>query len=76
MLSSLNGAVKVDAQLFKVSTNRQVWATEQMIPRDPKFFKRLVGYDELDCLHFGGRRSRKEIINLYSIIGKWKWLRL
>jgi DNA-binding winged helix-turn-helix (wHTH) protein/TolB-like protein len=30
-------AVKVDAQLFRVSTNRQVWATEQMIPRDPKF---------------------------------------
>jgi TolB-like protein len=29
--------VKVDAQLFKVSTNRQVWATEQMIPRDRDF---------------------------------------
>lgn len=29
--------VKVDAQLFKVSTNRQVWATEQLIPRDRDF---------------------------------------
>ena len=29
--------VKVDAQLFRVSTNRQVWATEQRIPRDPGF---------------------------------------
>jgi DNA-binding winged helix-turn-helix (wHTH) protein/TolB-like protein len=26
--------VKVDAQLFKVSTNRQVWATERLIPRN------------------------------------------
>jgi DNA-binding winged helix-turn-helix (wHTH) protein/TolB-like protein len=34
-----NGAVKVDAQLFRVSTNRQVWATEQMIPRDSSFSK-------------------------------------
>ncbi|HMH13916.1 MAG TPA: winged helix-turn-helix domain-containing protein [Edaphobacter sp.] len=30
-------AVKVDAQLFKVSTNRQVWAAEQEILRDGKF---------------------------------------
>lgn len=34
-----DNAVKVDAQLFRVSTNRQVWATEQMIPRDPEFSK-------------------------------------
>ena len=34
-----NGAVKVDAQLFRVSTNRQVWATEQLIPRDSSFSK-------------------------------------
>jgi DNA-binding winged helix-turn-helix (wHTH) protein/TolB-like protein len=34
-----NGAVKVDAQLFSVSTNRQVWATEQVIPRDSSFSK-------------------------------------
>jgi DNA-binding winged helix-turn-helix (wHTH) protein/TolB-like protein len=34
-----NGAVKVDAQLFKVSTNRQVWATEQVIPGDSSFSK-------------------------------------
>jgi DNA-binding winged helix-turn-helix (wHTH) protein/TolB-like protein len=32
-----NGAVKVDAQLFRVSTNRQVWATEQVIPGDSSF---------------------------------------
>ena len=24
-----NGSVKVDAQLFRVSTNRQVWATKR-----------------------------------------------
>lgn len=29
--------VKVDAQLFKVSTNRQVWASEQQIPRNSEF---------------------------------------
>ena len=34
-----DGAVKVDAQLFRVSTNRQVWATVQSIPRDPGFSK-------------------------------------
>jgi DNA-binding winged helix-turn-helix (wHTH) protein/TolB-like protein len=34
-----NGAVKVDAQLFRVSTNRQVWATEQVIPGDSSFSK-------------------------------------
>jgi len=34
-----NGSVKVDAQLFRVSTNRQVWATEQVIPRDSSFSK-------------------------------------
>jgi DNA-binding winged helix-turn-helix (wHTH) protein/TolB-like protein len=34
-----NGAVKVDAQLFRVSTNRQVWATEQVIARDSSFSK-------------------------------------
>ncbi|MGA7318103.1 MAG: winged helix-turn-helix domain-containing protein [Silvibacterium sp.] len=34
-----NGTAKVDAQLFKVSTNRQVWATEQVIPRDSSFSK-------------------------------------
>jgi TolB-like protein len=38
-----NGAVKVDAQLFKVSTNRQVWATEQMIPRSSSFSKAWPG---------------------------------
>jgi DNA-binding winged helix-turn-helix (wHTH) protein/TolB-like protein len=32
-----NDAIKVDAQLFRVSTNRQVWATEQVIPRDSSF---------------------------------------
>jgi DNA-binding winged helix-turn-helix (wHTH) protein/TolB-like protein len=32
-----DGTLKVDAQLFRVSTNRQVWATEQRIPRDPGF---------------------------------------
>jgi TolB-like protein len=35
--------VKVDAQLFRVSTNRQVWATEQRIPRDPGFSKVWAG---------------------------------
>jgi TolB-like protein len=34
---SKSGAVKVDAQLFRVSTNRQVWATEQVIARDASF---------------------------------------
>jgi DNA-binding winged helix-turn-helix (wHTH) protein/TolB-like protein len=29
--------VKIDAQLFKVSTNRQVWASEQQIPRNSEF---------------------------------------
>jgi len=29
--------VKVDAQLFKVSTNRQVWAAERQIPRNGEF---------------------------------------
>jgi DNA-binding winged helix-turn-helix (wHTH) protein/TolB-like protein len=38
-----NGAVKVDAQLFKVSTNRQVWATEQVIPRDSSFSETWSG---------------------------------
>jgi TolB-like protein len=38
-VAQANGAVKVDAQLFRVSTNRQVWATEQMIPRDSSFSK-------------------------------------
>ncbi len=32
-----NGAVKVDAQLFRVSTNSQVWATEEVIPQDISF---------------------------------------
>ena len=32
-----NGAVKVDAQLFRVSTNRQVWATEEVIPQSSSF---------------------------------------
>jgi TolB-like protein len=35
--------VKVDAQLFRVSTNRQVWATVQSIPRDPGFSKVWAG---------------------------------
>ncbi len=30
-------AVKVDAQLFQVSTNRQVWAAERQIPRNGEF---------------------------------------
>jgi DNA-binding winged helix-turn-helix (wHTH) protein/TolB-like protein len=34
-----NHAVKVDAQLFRVSTNRQVWATEQVISQDSPFSK-------------------------------------
>jgi DNA-binding winged helix-turn-helix (wHTH) protein/TolB-like protein len=34
-----NGAVKVDAQLFRVSTNRQAWATEQVIPQGSPFSK-------------------------------------
>lgn len=34
-----NGAVKVDAQLFRVSTNRQVWATEQVIRQGSPFSK-------------------------------------
>jgi DNA-binding winged helix-turn-helix (wHTH) protein/TolB-like protein len=34
-----NGAVKIDAQLFRVSTNRQVWATEQVISQDSSFSK-------------------------------------
>jgi DNA-binding winged helix-turn-helix (wHTH) protein/TolB-like protein len=38
-----NGAVKVDAQLFKVSTNRQVWATELVIPRDSSFSETWSG---------------------------------
>lgn len=38
-VEQLSGAVKVDAQLFRVSTNRQVWATEQVIPRDSSFLK-------------------------------------
>jgi DNA-binding winged helix-turn-helix (wHTH) protein/TolB-like protein len=38
-----NGAVKVDAQLFRVSTNRQVWATEQVIPRDSSFSMTWAG---------------------------------
>lgn len=29
--------VKVDAQLFRVSTNRQVWAAQRLIPRDGTF---------------------------------------
>jgi TolB-like protein len=32
-----NHAVKVDAQLFRVSTNRQVWATEEIVPQDSAF---------------------------------------
>jgi DNA-binding winged helix-turn-helix (wHTH) protein/TolB-like protein len=32
-----NGAVKVNAQLFRVSTNRQVWATEEVVPQDSSF---------------------------------------
>lgn len=38
-----NDAVKVDAQLFRVSTNRQVWATEQVIPRDSSFSMTWAG---------------------------------
>jgi DNA-binding winged helix-turn-helix (wHTH) protein/TolB-like protein len=38
-----NDAVKVDAQLFRVSTNRQVWATEQVIPRDSSFSTTWAG---------------------------------
>jgi DNA-binding winged helix-turn-helix (wHTH) protein/TolB-like protein len=38
-----DGTVKVDAQLFRVSTNRQVWATEQRIPRDPGFSRVWAG---------------------------------
>lgn len=34
-----NRAVKVDAQLFRVSTNRQVWATEEIVPQDLAFSK-------------------------------------
>lgn len=34
-----NHAVKVDAQLFRVSTNRQVWATEEIFPQDSGFSK-------------------------------------
>lgn len=34
-----NHAVKVDAQLFRVSTNRQVWATEEVVPQDSAFSK-------------------------------------
>ena len=34
-----NHAVKVDAQLFRVSTNRQVWATEEIVPQDSTFSK-------------------------------------
>jgi len=36
-------AVKVDAQLFRVSTNRQVWATERVIPRDASFSTTWAG---------------------------------
>lgn len=32
-------AIKVDAQLFRVSTNRQVWATEEIVPQDSAFSK-------------------------------------
>ena len=32
-----NHAIKVDAQLFRVSTNRQVWATEEIVPQDSAF---------------------------------------
>jgi DNA-binding winged helix-turn-helix (wHTH) protein/TolB-like protein len=34
-----NHAVKVDAQLFRVSTNRQVWATEEIVPQGSAFSK-------------------------------------
>jgi DNA-binding winged helix-turn-helix (wHTH) protein/TolB-like protein len=34
-----NHVVKVDAQLFRVSTNRQVWATEEVVPQDGAFSK-------------------------------------
>jgi DNA-binding winged helix-turn-helix (wHTH) protein/TolB-like protein len=34
-----NHSVKIDAQLFRVSTNRQVWATEEVISQDPAFSK-------------------------------------
>ena len=34
-----NHAIKVDAQLFRVSTNRQVWATEEIVPQDSVFSK-------------------------------------
>jgi DNA-binding winged helix-turn-helix (wHTH) protein/TolB-like protein len=34
-----NYAIKVDAQLFRVSTNRQVWATEEIVPQDSTFSK-------------------------------------
>jgi DNA-binding winged helix-turn-helix (wHTH) protein/TolB-like protein len=36
-IQQANGAVKVDAQLFRVSTNRQVWATEEVVPQDSSF---------------------------------------
>jgi DNA-binding winged helix-turn-helix (wHTH) protein/TolB-like protein len=36
-------AIKVDAQLFRVSTNRQVWATEKVIPRDASFSMAWAG---------------------------------
>lgn len=34
-----NHTVKVDAQLFQVSTNRQVWATEEVVPQNLAFSK-------------------------------------
>jgi DNA-binding winged helix-turn-helix (wHTH) protein/TolB-like protein len=32
-----DGAMKVNAQLFRVSTNRQVWATEEVVSQDSSF---------------------------------------
>jgi DNA-binding winged helix-turn-helix (wHTH) protein/TolB-like protein len=38
-VQQFNHAVKVDAQLFKVSTNRQVWATEEVVTQGSSFSK-------------------------------------
>lgn len=54
-----NQAVKVDAQLFKVSTNRQVWATEQVISRDSPFSKWPVMTNSIGSVLNAGDGTKK-----------------
>ena len=66
-----SNTTKIAAQLFKVSTNRQVWATEELIPAASGFSLFLDQDDGLNCLRTQRLRGCKQIINVKSTSRQW-----